>query len=97
MNNSDHETQALSWNSVKGFFKGAGEVIESATPFIQAAAPHLKGREFSDDLYARGFWKDFGHGFVKGFTGTAKVVGPVAAAFLKREDIERIGQNIANA
>ncbi len=42
----------------------------------------------------RGFWSDFGHGFVKGFTETAKVATPLVTALLKREDLEVLAREI---
>lgn len=50
----DDQAEALSWQDVDHFFHGAGQVIQSITPVVQAAAPHFKGkRELTDAIYSR--------------------------------------------
>jgi hypothetical protein len=49
----------------------------------------LLAREVQD-LLARGFWQDFGHGFKQGFVGTIKTLAPIIPAFLKREELEAL-------
>lgn len=55
---------------------------------------HLDIAKHDLEYRSRGFWKDFGHGFVQGFTDTAKVAAPLVTAFLKRDDVELLRREI---
>jgi hypothetical protein len=88
------------WSDFKqGFVQGFTGTLKTVGPIalslLRREDMGLLAREHMDvfareynELYGRDFWSDFKTGFVQGFTGTLKTVGPIALSFLKREDMD---------
>ncbi|TCD61158.1 hypothetical protein EIP91_008838 [Steccherinum ochraceum] len=91
---------------VQGFTKTAETVLPVVSAFVKREEMDLFARQLTDALVARQAqdmqsgavsWddvKDFGKGFVQGFTKTAETVLPVVSAFVKREDMELLARQL---
>ncbi|THH28607.1 hypothetical protein EUX98_g5581 [Antrodiella citrinella] len=109
---SADQSGALSWQDVKdfgsGFVKGFTKTAETVLPIVGAFVKREDLDNFTRDVLARQdasgasgaiSWqdvKDFGSGFVKGFTKTAETLLPVVGAFVKREEADILARDLAH-
>jgi len=101
------ESGALNWQDVKDFGKGfvdgftktVGTLAPIAGAFLKREELEILQRELRREAEESGAldWqdvKDFGKGFVNGFTKTVGTLAPIAGAFLKREELEMLKREL---
>ena len=79
------------------------QLAKALNDFVRMSKKNQRGGGILQDLFtgkkARHFWKNFGDGFVKGFTGVSKIAAPildVATIFMPELAPVSIGVNAIN-